>query len=149
MNRSHLLPATLLALAAVAIAQSTQNQSNIARLVNVINQVTAKVDGVIPLREHVTVNLADGGPTYTVPDGYNAQVVAYSIDEINLHATLRVTLLGDTVGSRFLTRVWGGGNLTSSARTEPIGMVLPAGSELFVTGGPADGILVTLALEEI
>ena len=149
MNRSHLLPATLLALAAVAIAQSTQNQTSIVRLVEVINQISAKVDGVIPLREHVTTNLSSGGPTYTVPDGYNAQIVAYSVPDSSSDTRLRVSLLGDTVGSRHLTVVWRGTNTNYNARPEPIGMVLPAGSELFVTGGPADGILVTLALEEI
>lgn len=83
MNRSHLLPAHLVALAALAVAQSTQNQSNIARLVNVINQVTASVDGVVPFRDHQTIrfqtsNPDDDGPVpvfrYEVPAGFRAQV---------------------------------------------------------------------------
>ena len=83
MKKSHATLAGIGLLAVVAAAQSTQNQSNIARLVNVINKVTANVDGIVPLREHLTIRFQtsawnDNGEIpafrWEVPMGYRAQI---------------------------------------------------------------------------
>lgn len=155
MNRSHLLPATLLVLAAVAIAQSTQNQSNIARLVNVINQVTAKVDGVIPLREHVSVVLTDvdaGGIDWTVPDGIRAQLVGSSgLSDAYLASLYADLPSGDT---HFLQRLFSenvGINAGGAGGVLANGLVLEPGSRVWIDDGTSEAarVLLTFALEEI
>lgn len=89
MKKSHATLAGIGILAVVAAAQSTQNQSNIARLVNVINKVTANVDGIVPLREHLTIRFQtsawnDNGEIpafrWEVPMGYRAQIRYGNID---------------------------------------------------------------------
>ena len=158
MNRSHLLPATLLALAAVAIAQSTQNQSNIARLVNVINQVTAKVDGVIPLREHVTIifetSYSDGsGPVppfvYTVPDGFCAQVRSVIMDTSDSGGFGAIlTVDGQSVALKGPQDFFG-----NEYGDYLRGMTLPPGADLAIwanhpVAAPRKGVM-TVVLEEI
>ena len=155
MNRSHLLPATLLALAAVAIAQSTQNQSNIARLVNVINQVTAKVDGVIPLREHVTIQLAsmdigcdatvDVVEDYIIPAGYSAEIRGVAQPYVG-KLWMEVPGFAEPIPIHEQ-----GGNSYPNNR-DARGLVLPAGARIyFLFGSCAEPTYsaVTLALEEI
>ena len=153
MNRSHLLPATLLALAAVAIAQSTQNQSNIARLVNVINQVTAKVDGVIPLRDHVNaVLISDDGLDWTVPDGFRAQIVGSSGASTSGNASAVSVWADFANGESFFLKTMFGPNLWDYPSASVGGVVLEPGTRLWVTDNSdsfSGKVFLTLALEEI
>jgi len=143
MNRSHLLPATLLALAAVAIAQSTQNQSNIARLVNVINQVTAKVDGVIPLRDHQTHFIEGEEWFYTVPLGNSAEVTHLG----GIHYTTHLEKMSPSGEWKIFLRAsqFGGGNASSNQGNR---VVLHEGDHVRIVPGNYHA-WITLALEEI